>query len=273
MRISVSDAERVWDCQGLADGYVTEMTGVKTDVKARHNYSSWCGVRGSGDIPAERRVPGAAVFMDDDYIHHVGYLVEPVDPGKPEGDWVVVEARGLMYGVVRTKLSQRDWNKWGWMTKYFDYESVEKPEPVLRRGVMNSEAVRELQLDLIALGYSCGKYGADGDFGAMTESALLAFQHDHGLTEDGIAGEKTLAKIDELLVEDGDVPEKEEPVKGILISAGSSWNVRTQPTTKGAVMGYAKRGELYAGSGAKAEGWIGILFNGEPAWVSAKATA
>ena len=270
-------AERVWDCQGLADGYVTEMTGVKTDIKARHNYSTWCGIRGAGDIPAERRVPGAAVFMDGDYIHHVGFLVEPVIPAKPEGDWIVVEAMGLMYGVVYTKLSERDWNKWGWMTEKFDYSHCETMEPeddgLLKRGMYNNAAVKDLQMALIALGYSCGKWGADGDFGEMTESALKAFQRDHSLTEGGIADEKTLAMIDELLVEDGDMPETVEPVKGILISAGSAWNIRTQPSLKGAVMGYAKRGDLYAGSGATAEGWVGILFNGEPAWVSEKALA
>lgn len=56
-------AERVWDCQGLADGYVTD-SGLfgKVNVYARNNYSGWCDPKGKGMIPAERRVPGAAVF-------------------------------------------------------------------------------------------------------------------------------------------------------------------------------------------------------------------
>lgn len=271
------EAERVWDCQGLADGYVSEMTGVKVNVRARNNYASWCGVKGEGNIPADRRVRGAAVFMDNgSYIHHVGFLVRPVDADKPEGDWWVVEARGVMYGVVRTKLSGRKWNKWGWMTKYFEYTLEIEDVPAeyggrnLRRGMTGAD-VAALQADLISLNYSVGRWGADGEFGSATESALLAFQHDHGLVEDGIAGPKTYAKLNELLVEEGDVPEAEEPVRDILISAGSSWNVRAQPNTKGAVMGYAKRGEMYAGSGQTADGWIGVLFNGEAAWVSAKA--
>lgn len=273
------EAERVWDCQGLADGYVSEMTGVNVNVRARNNYASWCGVKGEGDIPAERRVRGAAVFMDNgDYIHHVGYLVRPVNAENPAGDWWVIEARGVMHGVVYTKLSERKWNCWGWMTKYFEYELAMDDVPgeygwrILRRG-MSGEDVAALQEDLISLNYSCGRWGADGEFGRATESALKAFQHDHGLVEDGIAGEKTYAALDALLTEDGDPEETEEPVKGILISAGSSWNVRTQPSTKGAVMGYAKRGELYAGSGQAADGWIGVVFNGEPAWISTKAIA
>ena len=273
------EAQRVWDCQGLADGYVSEMTGRTVNVRARNNYASWCGVRGEGDIPAERRVRGAAVFMDNgSYIHHVGYLVCPVIADKPEGDWWVVEARGVMYGVVRTKLSRRGWNRWGWMTKYFDYELTaddaagEYGARNLQRG-MSGDDVAALQEDLISLGYSCGKHGADGVFGRQTESALLAFQHDMGLIEDGIAGTKTFAAFNALLVDDGDLPEAEEPAKGILIGNGSSWNVRTQPDKKAAVMGYAKRGELYAASGQKAEGWVGVMFNGEAAWVSGKAIA
>lgn len=270
-------AERVWDCQGLADGYVTEMLGKKVNVRARNNYASWCGAKGEGDIPAERRVPGAAVFMHNgSYIHHVGFLEKPVNADKPEGDWVVVEARGVMYGVVRTKLSERNWNRWGWMTKYFDYEMREGDEEReygwrnLKRG-MTGDDVKALQADLIALNYSCGKWGADGEFGKATESALEAFQHFYGLEVDGVAGPETFGKLNELLKEDGDMPEKEEPEKTIQISAGQTWNVRTQPNTKGAVMGYAKRGELYAASGASAEGWIGIVYNGENAWVSEKA--
>lgn len=273
------EAQRVWDCQGLADGYLTEMLEQSINVRARNNYASWCDVKGEGDIPAERRVPGAAVFMHNgDYIHHVGFMIRPIDPARPHGDWWIGEARGVMYGVVLTKLSARKWNRWGWMTKYFEYELAADDVPA-EYGHRNlyigksGDDVAALQADLISLNYSCGKWGADGNFGKATDSALRAFQHDNGLVEDGVAGPNTYAKLDELLVDDGDMKEPEEPVKGILISAGSSWNVRTQPNGKAAVMGYARRGELYAGSGQTADGWIGIIYNDEPAWVSIKAIA
>lgn len=56
-------------------------------------------------IPVEKRKPGMAVFWGKTAkdITHVAYLIEPVDPKHPEGDWVIIEARGVMYGVVRTK--------------------------------------------------------------------------------------------------------------------------------------------------------------------------
>lgn len=68
----------------------------------------------------------------------------------------------------------------------------------LGRGDFGS-AVKSLQQNLIALGYSCGSAGADGDFGANTEAAVKAFQEANKLTVDGLAGEKTQAKIQELL--------------------------------------------------------------------------
>lgn len=268
-------AERVWDCQGMADGYTTEKLGFNTNVRARNNYAEWCEIRGEGDIPPERRVRGAAVFHKGSYVDHVGFLVRPVDQNKPEGDWYVVEARGVAYGVVETRLSKRNWNCWGWMTKYFDYPAVaeernEYGRRNLRRGMSGSD-VAALQSDLIDLNYSCGAKGADGVFGAKTESALKAFQYDNGLVDDGIAGPKTYDRLDYLLKEDGDSPDKSEPVKNIQIINGT-WNVRTKPSTSGRVLGYAKRGQLYAASGETADGWIGILYNGEEAWVSVKAT-
>jgi hypothetical protein len=45
---------------------------------------------------------------------------------------------------------------------------------LLQKGSYGNE-VKELQEDLITLGYSCGPYGADGDFGDDTESAVNRF--------------------------------------------------------------------------------------------------
>lgn len=110
-------ATRVWDCNGMAEGIYELYTGTNIDSKARYNYSSWCSPKGSGLIPTEYRVPGAAVFWKGSYsyIHHVGYLYKPVVEGKPEGDWYIIEARGVNYGVVKTKLNSRKPDYWGWI--------------------------------------------------------------------------------------------------------------------------------------------------------------
>lgn len=52
-----------------------------------------------------------------------------------------------------------------------------------------------LQAFLICHGYDTG--GFDGDFGNQTENAVKAFQRDHNLFVDGIAGKATFAKLAE----------------------------------------------------------------------------
>ena len=56
--------------------------------------------------------------------------------------------------------------------------------------------VKTMQTMLIACGYSCGSYGADGDFGSDSDKALRKFQGDYGLTVDGKYGSKSKAKLE-----------------------------------------------------------------------------
>ena len=61
--------------------------------------------------------------------------------------------------------------------------------PVLKKGSVGA-SVTALQILLMGYGYSCGKWGADGDFGSTTESALKAFQKEKGLSPKGQTGEE-----------------------------------------------------------------------------------
>ena len=65
---------------------------------------------------------------------------------------------------------------------------------VLRTGSTGS-AVKKMQKMLIALGYSCGSAGADGDFGNATKNALMSFQSANGLDVDGEYGPISKAKL------------------------------------------------------------------------------
>lgn len=58
---------------------------------------------------------------------------------------------------------------------------------------------KELQEKLILLGYNCGGYGADSQFGQGTYNSLVQFQKDNRLDPDGLAGIRTFAKLDELI--------------------------------------------------------------------------
>lgn len=66
--------------------------------------------------------------------------------------------------------------------------------PILSLGI-KSEGVKALQTLLIGYGYSCGKAGADSDFGNNTYTALKNYQKDKELTVDGCCGANTWASL------------------------------------------------------------------------------
>ena len=70
----------------------------------------------------------------------------------------------------------------------------ETPRTILKRG-MKGDDVRRLQQRLIELGYALPKYGADGEYGSETATAVKAFQRDRSLQVDGVAGEATLTAL------------------------------------------------------------------------------
>ena len=83
-------------------------------------------------------------------------------------------------------------------------DTTDIPTRTLRRNDTGDD-VEVLQKRLKQLGYYTGL--VDGGFGAGTEKAVIAFQKQHGLTADGVAGTKTY-KI--LFSDDAEVAEKEE---------------------------------------------------------------
>ena len=86
---------------------------------------------------------------------------------------------------------------------------------ILSRGMMGSD-VEDLQKALLALGYVLPGYGADGDFGAETEAALLEFQRDYKIEVDGIFGPESYRTMAAALAEKrGDPPEEPDPGEGV----------------------------------------------------------
>lgn len=269
-------AQRVWDCNGLAEGLYKDYSGTNIDTKARYNYAQWCDPKGKGLIPAKYRVPGAAIFWGDtaSSIHHVAYLYKPVEAGKPGGDWYIIEARGVMYGVVMTKLNARKPNFWGWMTKYFEYDQPETHATdspatgnrTLRNG-SEGEDVKAMQTNLIRLGYDCGKWGADGDFGDATEQALKKFQEEHGLTADGVYGEKTREALDKAVAS---IEQPHDDPRHVKVVGGNCY-VRSTPNTGGKALGVAHEGDVlpYGGETTQ-DGWNAVDYKGQSGWVSGK---
>ncbi len=88
-------------------------------------------------------------------------------------------------------------------------EAIPTGMPEIKKGD-RGVYVKKAQRLLIAKGYSCGSYGADGDFGNSTYNAVIAFQKANSLDADGIIGEATWVK---LLVGEGGENKPTEPKK------------------------------------------------------------
>lgn len=138
---------------------------------------------------------------------------------------------------------------------------------VLKNGDVG-EDVREMQVGLIALGYDCGKWGADGDFGDATEIAVKEFQKDHPpLAVDGEFGPKSLAALEKAL---NDSDKEPDSPRYVVIEGGNCY-VRSAPSTDGKILGVAARGSKWPYQGETSPaGWLLIEYGVQNGWVSGK---
>ena len=111
-------------------------------------------------------------------------------------------------GVFRKSYSLSNSRIYGYGRPAYDVDATDVDEPVattttakkelgistLQKG-SEGKTVKALQILLIGYGYSCGSYGADGDFGSATQKAVAAYQKANGLEDDGIVGPMTWAKL------------------------------------------------------------------------------
>lgn len=80
-------------------------------------------------------------------------------------------------------------------------------------GGMTGETVRAAQALLILRGFSCGRWGTDGEFGDATLSAVKLFQASRYLTADGVIGAETW---DRLIGGPAFMPEDNKTDSGLL---------------------------------------------------------
>lgn len=144
----------------------------------------------------------------------------------------------------------------------------------LKKGMYGVD-VKALQHALVTLGYSVGKWGVDGDFGADTENAVLAFQINNQLLNTGIVDDATWRKIDQMMSGESD-PGDDEPTEplptpiqnGVKIANGR-WNVRKGPGTEFASAGIVRGGDEL--ERLELEGWIPVFYNGEVCFIGPSA--
>lgn len=148
----------------------------------------------------EELKPGTAVFVYNESRKNRSHIGLYVGNGK------VVEAASTDKGVITSEVTAKKWAEWGEL-KDVEFAYDQEPDkddpadeqldgkPTIRKGD-KGEYVTLAQTELIQKGYDCGKWGADGKFGAATEAAVIRFQQDRGLEADGIIGPDTWEALD-----------------------------------------------------------------------------
>ena len=155
-----------------------------------------------------------------------------------------------------------------------DYTAPENP--VIRLGdrvlynYTEGDDVKELQQSLISLGFDCGSYGADGEYGDCTEMAVANFQKAYGLSASGKYDAATHAALTAALAgQPGDV--EATKAKYVEIQKNKQCYVRTQPNTDGEKLGIAHSGDRLPYLGTTYDnGWFSVKYKDKEACVSGK---
>ena len=180
---AMSPDDYATDCQGLLDAYLTYELGEKTDVNADYNYRKWCADKGRTSKIERPYKLGEAVFMANSRgkISHVGWICG-LDL---DGELLVVEARGLSYGVVVTRLEDRPWTHRGLMTKKFEYNKEEKPMATkfeVTSPMLRGDGITAMQRALNANGYTDDNGNVleeDGKWGSKSQAAFRKLLEAH----------------------------------------------------------------------------------------------
>lgn len=118
------------DCCGLLNCYLG------TEVTAQTCFFDWCDPHRRGqicDLPWSWEI-GEAVFYKNvsGSMRHMGIICGHTSDGEP----LVVESRGIRFGVVITKLSERPWTHRGLINRRLQYTSCEYEETDIELATM-----------------------------------------------------------------------------------------------------------------------------------------
>jgi cell wall-associated NlpC family hydrolase len=178
---------RFFDCRGFTR-WVLAQIGI--DLKGAGATSQWNTESNWSQKGLIADMPEGAVCClfnqnqkDHKTMEHTGFCV---------GGGQVIHCSGT---VKRGKITDKGWTHYAIPKGLEGDTPMPDTKPTLRRG-SKGEYVTLLQTMLIQRGYDVGRWGADGAFGAATESAVKLFQTDHGLPSDGIVGANTWAALE-----------------------------------------------------------------------------
>ena len=195
---------RCFDCRGFVDWvykqFGFDLYGDTCSVQWNHK-ENWCAKGKIGVDPIPQNVLVNVFIKKDNKWTHTGLYFEGA---------TCECSSGVQYF---NPMKKNRWTHWA-VAKCFEKElnlpvkEPEKEKPVsnetkyhtLRKG-NKGDWVAILQQKLILAGYNLPKYGVDKDFGNETLNAVKAFQKANGLTADGVVGEKTWSKLNNVISE------------------------------------------------------------------------
>lgn len=167
------------DCIGLCKAYIWEKNGkvrynAKTDTSANGTFER-AKIKGTVDTIPE--TAGLLVWKTGDRGGHIGVYI---------GNGDIIEARGVDYGVVQTKLKDRNFTHW---LEYPFITYVKSAPRTLKvtSPQMYGNDVRQVQQIVGA--------EVDGYYGPKTEALVKYWQEYNGLVADGIVGAKSWEAI------------------------------------------------------------------------------
>ena len=182
------------DCSGLIGGFR------KKQIGSSQLYQTAKKRLPIADI--KNFAPGVVLWKSG----HVGIYI-----GKEKGVPMCIEAKGIDYGVVKTKVSSTNW-QYGLTFDDIDYtykvevegtsklpNPYKEPTELIRKG-SKGEGVKWVQFELIEAGYdkeftyhkkTYSGVTVDGDAGKITDAAIRAYQGSCKVTVDGIVGKVT----------------------------------------------------------------------------------
>lgn len=178
---------RMYDCRGFTH-WLLEQVGIS--IEGGGATSQWTTKKNwtiQGPISEMPRDKVCCVFVKDgSKMSHTGMYL---------GDGSTVECSS---NVQYFKTMKSKWTHYAIPAGLYDGGDIPVPtptKPTLRKGDAGPY-VTLAQTELIQRGYDLGSWGADGKFGQKTYEAVMAFQRDWNLVQDGIVGPKTWAMLE-----------------------------------------------------------------------------
>ena len=267
--------KQVFDCQGFVQQAMKQV-GIQMVSGATSQWNKTkFEVKGTIDtLPADKV---CCLYRKDASTGKMGHTGLYLGDGQ-----TFIHAAGSKTGVVKSTIKAYGrWTHWGIPAGLYDNGvNIVITISNLKRGAYGA-SVKSLQEMLLKVGETLPKYGADSDFGAETEKALISFQTKNGLAANGMvdtATEKLLyeksgveAPSTEPDPQEGDQENEPEVIKvayqaKVTGTSGSTVNMRSGPSTSTSIVTTVKFGQIVDVTAVEGE-WSAITWNGKSGYM------